>query len=279
MNVKLHYEVKNSFNKVAQYYDSHAFTQNIIGQRLIDRLKMITTPFQNILDAGCGTGHLTQALKAQYPKSHIIGVDLAHSMLQQAMLKKSHWLQRKPHMVNANIAYLPFQSNSFDLVFCNLVAHWTNITETFAEFKRVLKPEGTLLFTMPGPDTLCELTQAYKSVDQFAHINPFHDMHDVGDTLQKLQFYNAVVDMEKICFEYESVWAILKDLKMTGVRNIHPQRRAHITPKTQIDQLITAYPKNAEHKHPMTFEVVYGHATCPHNKPSEYKNTIPLRLL
>ncbi len=279
MNAKLHCEVKNSFNKAAQYYDAHAFTQNIIGQRLLDRLKLITTPFHNILDAGCGTGHFAQALKTQYPKSHVVGIDLAYSMVQQAIQKKSHWLQRKPHMINGNIVCLPFKNSSFDLVFCNLVVHWTNITETFAEFKRVLKPEGTLLFTLPGPDTLCELSQAYKAVDQFAHINPFHDMHDVGDALQKLQFHNAVVDMEKICFEYESVWAILKDLKMTGVRNIHPQRRSHITPKTQIDQLVKVYPKNSAHKHPMTFEVVYGHATCPYKKLSENLSSIPLNVI
>ena len=279
MTIDFHSEVKTSFNRAAKSYDAHAFTQNIIGQRLIERLQLVTTPFQHILDAGCGTGHFTKILRSQYPKSQVVSIDLAYNMVQKASKNKSSWLQRKPHVVNGNIAHLPFQDNSFDLIFCNLAIHWTKIEDTLTEFKRILKPEGMLSISLPGPDTLCELAQTYEIIDPFSHVNQFYDMHDVGDELQKLQFQNAVVDMEKITFEYTSVWSLLKDLKMTGVRNIHPNRRRHLSAKSRLDQLIKAYPKNATQKHPMTFEVIYGHAICPQKSTSTSSLRIPLRVI
>lgn len=279
MTIDFHSEVKSSFNKAANSYDAHAFTQNIIGQRLIDRLQLVTTPFQHILDAGCGTGYFTKILRSQYPKSQVVSIDLAYNMVQKAAQHKYSWLKRKPQVVNGNIAHLPFQDNRFDLIFCNLALHWTKLEETLAEFKRVLKPEGVLTLSMPGPDTLCELAQAYKTIDSFSHVNAFYDMHDVGDELQKQQFQNAVVDMEKITFEYHSVWSLLKDLKMTGVRNIHPNRRHHMNTQHRLNQLIQSYPKNASQKHPMTFEVVYGHAICPQKPDSNSTNRIPLRVI
>jgi malonyl-CoA O-methyltransferase len=279
MTIDSHREIKSSFNKAARSYDAHAFTQNVIGQRLMDRLKLVTTThFHNILDAGCGTGNFTKILRSQYPKSQVVAIDLAYNMVKKTSQNRVSWRHRKPHVVNGDIARLPFQNNSFDLIFCNLALHWTKMEDTFTEFKRILKSEGMLMFTMPGPDTLCELTQVYKTIDAFSHINTFYDMHDVGDELQKLQFQNAVVDMEKITFEYSSVYSILKDLKMTGVRNIHPNRKNNMSSKSRLDQLIKTYPQNATQKYPLTFEVVYGHAICPHKPALTLTDRIPLRV-
>ncbi|MGE4349645.1 MAG: malonyl-ACP O-methyltransferase BioC [Candidatus Berkiella sp.] len=271
-------EVIASFNKAAFHYEAHAFVQNVIGARLLERLSFITSSFTDILDAGCGTGHFLQQLRKLYPKSNITGVDIAQEMLAQAQNKKSAWLQKKPTYVHADIETLPFEDNQFDLIFCNLVLHWSDLERALESFKRVLKPGGMLLFTIPGPDTLFELFKAFEKIDNFSHVNSFLDMHDYGDHLQKLQFQNVVMDMEKIVFEYDSVWQLLKDLKYTGVRNIHQNRRQQITPRSHLDKLAETY-RRQDNKYPVTFEVVFGHAICPVKKEQRIKNCIPLTVV
>lgn len=279
MPTPTHEEIKLSFNKAAKHYDAHAFIQNVIGQRLLDRLDMITAPFPSILDAGCGTGYFSTRLRQRFPQSAITSIDVAHNMTRFAKARKSTWLQRKIQYTTGNIAQLPFKDNVFDLIFCNLVMHWSDVPKTLAEYKRVLKANGLLLFTLPGPDTLSELSQAFQAFDTYQHVNAFYDMHDIGDCLQAERFLNAVVDMEKITFEYDSVWSILKDLKMTGVRNIHPDRRTHLSPKHHLDALVNAYPQTATQKYPVSFEVIYGHAVCPCQKATSTPYQIPLKVI
>lgn len=270
-------EIIHSFNKAASFYESHAFVQKEIGKRLLSRLDFLNLKFDTILDAGCGTGLLMQDLKKRFPKSLLIGIDIAQDMLKQAKKKKASFLQKKSHLLHADIEKLPFKENQFDLVFSNLVLHWGDFNQCLSRLEHVLKPGGMILFTLPGPDTLTELMSAFQRVDPFAHINHFNDMHDYGDLLQQHKFQNVVMDMEKITFEYTSLWQLLKDLKYTGVRNINPNRCQHLTPRSHFDKLIEAYP-TIENKYPVTFEVIFGHAICPSHKKAKQFN-IPLTLV
>lgn len=279
MLIDTNQEIKNSFNRAAKNYDAHAFIQNTIGRRLLERIDLINCEFHNILDAGCGTGYFCEDLRKRFPKAQVTAIDLAHNMTKIAKSRKSAWLQKKNQFATGDIANQPFIDNAFDMVFCNLAIHWCDIRHTLNEFKRVLKPNGTLLFTLPGPDTLCELSTAFQQLDAFKHVNAFLDMHDVGDQLLAEQYKNAVVDMEKITFEYQSVWALLKDLKMTGVRNIHPERRSHLSTKTQLNHLVSAYEKNEDQQYPLSFEVIYGHGMCPSKKAPQDPNRIPLQVI
>ena len=47
----------------------------------------------------------------------------------------------------------------------------------------MLTAEGLILFATFGPDTLRELRAAFAEADGTPHVNPFVDMHDLGDVL------------------------------------------------------------------------------------------------
>ncbi|NIQ10368.1 MAG: methyltransferase domain-containing protein, partial [Gammaproteobacteria bacterium] len=79
---------------------------------------------------------------------------------------------------------LPLADASVDLIFSSLALQWcVDLDKVFAEFRRVLRRDGLLMFSTFGPDTLKELRSCFETVDAYSHINQFIDMHDIGDAL------------------------------------------------------------------------------------------------
>lgn len=265
----------NAFNKNAATYNRHAFVQKTVAQRLLERLSFINQSFDNILEVGCGTGHLIPLLRKIYSKSNITGIDIAVDQLIIAKKQKTSWLQKKSHYVNADIEQLPFQENQFDLIISNLALHWCDAQCAFKNLQRVLKPGGLILFTVPGPDTLFELNIALNNVGKIESPHILHDMHDYGDHMQQLRFQNVVMDMEKIIFQYSSTKQIFNDLKhaypiASAAQNFSLGRQLHA-----INEL---YPKK-NNTLPVTVEVIFGYAICPPKNATNQVKTIPVTLV
>ncbi|MEE4246530.1 MAG: methyltransferase domain-containing protein, partial [Kangiellaceae bacterium] len=174
--------IAKNFSAAASHYDRHAFIQRTIGDRLFERLELMSIKPKQVLDVGCGTGHYTQALLEKYPRAKVFGIDLAEGMISAAKQNNSRYkswfgLNQCEYLV-ADMDKLPFADQSVDLVFSNLAFQWSvNPKATFQEFVRVLKPNGLLMYSTLGPDTLKELRSAWQLVDQQQHVNQFIDMH------------------------------------------------------------------------------------------------------
>ena len=253
-------EICNAFNAHALEYEQSAKVQFEIGQRLFERLHYLKINPRYVLDLGCGPGVFSRLLKKHYPNAQIIGIDLAFKMLQQSKLKQS-W-RKKWALVNADMTALPFPSGLFDLVFANQVIHWSNpLSSVVSELNRVMAQDGCLMFSTLGPDTFLELRRAFSSVDQYAHVNEFPDMHDVGDCLLSQYFVDPVVDMERLTAHYNSLPDLLRSLKAQGVRNMNAGRNAGLTGKKNWQAFEQAMSEQCtQDKFPLTYEVVYGHA-------------------
>lgn len=95
------------------------------------------------LDYGCGPGRSTRLLKSLGLDT--VGVDISNDMLEQARLKDTKGLYR-----NIKSGELPFDDESFDLVFSSFVfleiSSLAEIEKILKEFRRVLKPRGTCIF-------------------------------------------------------------------------------------------------------------------------------------
>ncbi|MDP3705511.1 MAG: malonyl-ACP O-methyltransferase BioC [Legionellaceae bacterium] len=259
MNLKA--EICNAFNSHASEYELVAEVQHEIGDRLFERLQYLKMQPRYVLDVGCGPGIFTSRLKKQYPKAHIIGLDMAHAMLTLAGGKQS-W-RRKWTLVNADMTALPFASGQFDLIFSNQVIHWSStLAAVIREFNRVLRPGGCVMFSTLGPDTFQELRHAFKAVDSYAHVNDFLDMHDIGDCLLREKFDDPVMDMDTLTAHYASLPDLLHGLKAQGVRNVHAKRNPGLMGKRawhDFEQEMLTF-RTADHKFPLTYEVLYGHA-------------------
>lgn len=97
-------------------------------------------PGKTVLDVGCGVGNdLSRFAKGG---SIVTGIDIAPHSIE---LAKSNFQQRELrgefHVMNGES--MEFPSNSFDLVYCHTVLHFTPDPEQMiAEIHRVLKPDG-----------------------------------------------------------------------------------------------------------------------------------------
>jgi 23S rRNA (guanine745-N1)-methyltransferase len=116
----------------------------------LDRLELPTRPA--LLDVGCGEGSLLGALAASRPLE-VHGLDLSTPAIELAArrfrrLAGSTWV-----VANAD-RFLPYAAGSFDLV---LVVSARLHPD---ELRRVLKPQGRLLVSVPAPDDLVELRAA-----------------------------------------------------------------------------------------------------------------------
>lgn len=262
--------------------ESSNFLRREIAGRMREKLELIKLIPARVLDAGCGEGADLAQLQAHFPKSHLLGVDASLAMLtsgiqQQHEVKSSigrfldKWLPSNVRVAShsgivcADFSRLPLAANSVDLVWSNLALHWHPQADlVFAEWRRVLRTEGLLMFSCFGPDTLLELRQAFSAIDQFPHTLPFVDMHDFGDMLVNCGLSTPVMDMEKLTLTYENVDKLFADVRALG-GNPLLSRRQGLLGRHAYRHLCAELEKtrNQDGRIPLTFEVIYGHAFKP----------------
>lgn len=261
-------EVGASFDRAARDYDAAALLQKEVGERLLERLDLMANVPARVLDVGCGTGRPTRELQKRYPKSEIIGADLAPAMLKMAA-KKQLWIGRKARFVCAEASQLPLAGASCDLIYASLILQWCeDLDATLLEWRRLLKPHGLLLFSTLGPDTLRELRAAWSAVDGYNHVNRFLDMHDVGDALIRAGFVEPVMDVEHITLTYQDATGLMRDLKAIGAHNLTAGRHRGLMGRGRLKAFADAYEKfRHEGRLPATYEVVYGTAWAPKFMP------------
>jgi len=100
-----------------------------------------------LLDIGCGTGTLVSMIgKSNLQVSHLVGLDYAMEMCQQACSKASSEPSGEIRFTNGDSERLPFEDESFDIVSCaNSFHHYPHQQKVVQEMRRVLRPGGQLM--------------------------------------------------------------------------------------------------------------------------------------
>lgn len=260
-------QLRSSFGRAAADYDRVAVLQRAVGDRLLERLELIRLAPTQILDLGCGTGYIARALLKLYRGVPVAAVDIAPGMLREARRQAGWW--RRPRFVCGDIERLPLADACADLLLSNLTLQWCNdLDGVFAEFLRVLRPGGALLFTTLGPDTLHELRSAWAAADGHSHVNRFLDMHDVGDRALCSGFADPVLDVERFTLTYPDLRGLLSDLKTLGAHNVTSGRARGLTGRGRWRTVHETYERfRVAGALPATYEVVYGHAWKPPASP------------
>jgi malonyl-CoA O-methyltransferase len=259
-------EVRRAFSRAAGSYDAAAVVQREVCMRMLEHLDYVRLQPRRILDAGSGTGWGGRQLNERYPQAELVELDIALGMLEAARGTSSWWQKlfggARQRFVCADIEAMPLAAQSVEMVWSNLALQWCNeLPQTFRELHRVLQPEGLLIFSTFGPDTLKELRVAFDGVDGYNHVNRFVDMHDIGDMLVAAGFADPVMEMEKLTLTYDDVRAVMQDLRSIGAHNATAGRAQGLTGKTRWTRIAQNYDTlRRDGKLPATFEVIYGHA-------------------
>lgn len=261
--------VRASFDRAAQTYDAAAILQKLVRTEMLSRLDLVKIKPKIILDAGCGTGHGSFALQKKFKSAQVVSLDIALAMLQKTHQQQpilNRFFGQK-NLICADIEQLPITSSSLGMVWSNLALQWCNdLDGAFGEIARVLQPNGLLMFSTFGPDTLKELRAASNNGN--THVSRFIDMHDIGDALTRAGFSAPVLDVERYTLTYDDVKSVMKDLKAIGAHNATAGRARGLQGRGFLQNLTQYYEQfRTDGKLPATFEVVYGHAWKNEAKP------------
>jgi 2-polyprenyl-3-methyl-5-hydroxy-6-metoxy-1,4-benzoquinol methylase len=134
--------LNNWAHMMFQKQNVHSLPSKSIYQRVntLIRLRLVG---KKLLDVGCGK--IDFLLAAKYAGFRVAGMDIAEPII--------HQLQR--YAIRAYRSLSEIQHNTFDVVTCfDVIEHTTNPKDLLLEIRKILKKNGTLLFSTPNASAL-----------------------------------------------------------------------------------------------------------------------------
>ncbi len=108
---------------------------------------------ETVLDAGCGTGRLTEKLLERLPSGHVVALDASSQMIAAARQNLARFGDRV-EFLERDLLDVGLDS-AVDLVFSTATLHWVlDHPRLFAGFHRALKPGGRLVAQCGGGPNL-----------------------------------------------------------------------------------------------------------------------------
>ena len=211
-------QIACQFSRAASTYDFAAQLQNEMAERLFDALPAAASG--RLVDLGCGTGWALDKL-AQTKRFELTAIDIASGMIKVAR-------ERVPtaDFHCCDLEETPLDDNVADIVFSNAAVQWCDLDGAIKEMRRICKPQGSLVFSTFGPGTLNEIRTAWQSVgDQTDRVHEFESCSSVESTMKQACFEQVVVASVERKLTFDSVDALLKNIKQLGATNASASRQ------------------------------------------------------
>jgi ubiquinone/menaquinone biosynthesis C-methylase UbiE len=137
-------ELEEHYDNWAETYDKDADDWSYKAHdKIVHRLwkNDIYLLEKRVIDLACGPGR--HAIRYFLPSGFKVGVDISRKMLKEAKF----WTYQP---VQADIKRVPFKDSSFDASMCvTALEHFPDIRPYLKEMKRIVKTNGTIIFTVP----------------------------------------------------------------------------------------------------------------------------------
>jgi trans-aconitate 2-methyltransferase len=140
-------------------YDRIADPMTRWGTSVLDRLPLRGD--ETVLDAGCGSGRVTERLVERLPEGHVVALDGSPAMIRQARARLARAANRVTFVVADLGAPLPLEPASVDAILSTATFHWVPDHATmFHHLARVLRPGGLLVAQCGGVGNIPQLRRA-----------------------------------------------------------------------------------------------------------------------
>jgi trans-aconitate 2-methyltransferase len=141
------------------------------GQRVLATLNLRGD--ERVLDAGCGTGRLTEIIAHSLPRGCAVGVDLSTNMLRHSYERLHPGFGDRVQFVAADFCALPF-NNAFDGIFSTASFHWVRSHDLlFRNLFTALRPGGWLHAQCGGGNNLARLRARVRELAQATEFRPY----------------------------------------------------------------------------------------------------------
>jgi trans-aconitate 2-methyltransferase len=125
-------------------YDRISGTMQALGMEVLERLELKGD--ETVVDAGCGSGRITQALIERLPDGHVIALDESASMIEAARER----LGAEADLRVCDLLELELEQ-PVDAIFSTATFHWiADHEQLFARLHAALRPGGRLLAQCGG---------------------------------------------------------------------------------------------------------------------------------
>jgi ubiquinone/menaquinone biosynthesis C-methylase UbiE len=186
---------------------THTWQHHVLRVAINDLKRLIGESLPQggtLLDVGCGQGKSFRLLRDAFHPARLLGLDAdPHSLsLAQAEAERE---DMAVELHSADCAQIPLPDHSIDIVFCHQTFHHLVEQErALAEFWRVLKPGGLLLFA--------ESTKAYIDtwVIRWFFRHPMEVQKSAEEYLEMLRWQGFEFEARDVSFPY-LWWSRSKD--------------------------------------------------------------------
>ncbi|WP_457639142.1 methyltransferase domain-containing protein [Persephonella sp.] len=216
--------VRFSFSRFSESYDREAVLQKESAKILVEFGGKLEGKG---VDLGCGTGFLYRYSDWK----NVVGVDISKDMVQ-------FYSRFNRRAVVADMEQLPLKDSSFDFAVSNFSLHWTDLEKSFSEVRRVLKPEGVFLFSIPVGGSLSAVEEILGNT-QF----DFLCVPEILQLLKEKGFNIKEFFVEELKKEFKDGYSLLMHLHRTGV-TVNPEKKL-LSEKRKIVEKFKSYNKPA----------------------------------
>jgi trans-aconitate 2-methyltransferase len=139
----------------AATYDRISDPMLRMGSAVLDRLPL--EGHETVLDAGCGSGRVTEQLAERLPQGHVIALDASSAMIDQARQRLDRFGERVSFVVADLGRPLPIDG-PVDAILSTATFHWVPDHDAlFRNLAAVLRPGGRLVAQCGGAGNLARV--------------------------------------------------------------------------------------------------------------------------
>lgn len=217
------------------------------GMDMLSRLDLMTVKPKAILELGQGLPGISQKIHERFKEASLV---VGYDVLQAAQYARKE--TNLPAYACLHPNSLPYQDNTFDLIFANLlISDHNDVPHLLQEWVRVLTPNGLLMVTALGLDTLKE----YKACFDAKTLPYLYDMHDIGDDFIRAGLDDPVLDVSHLTLSYQDPLRLVQELRAS---------RIWVPEVSQSDEAIASQlTASEEGTYDVTYEVISAHAFAP----------------
>ncbi len=166
----------------ARAYDRVADPQTAWGRVVLDRLAL--TGDELVLDAGCGSGRVTELLAERLPRGRVVALDASASMIDAARERLARFGDRIEFVVADLGQPLPL-AEPVDAILSTATFHWVPDHEAlFRNLAAVIRPGGWLVAQCGGAGNIASIHAVLATIgDGWAGASHFETPLD---TVQRL---------------------------------------------------------------------------------------------
>ena len=238
------------------------FLVDRVAAELGERLSVVLRTFERAADLGTPTDAMRRVLADGGKIATVISAAPATGPRDGAL------------RVAADEETLPFADGSLDLIVSALALQFVNdLPGALIQIRRALKPDGLFLAALIGGDSLTELREAFAQAESeieggvSPRVAPFADVRELGALLQRAGFALPVVDSDRLTVRYESVFALMRDLRRMGATNVLTERRRTPLRRATLQRMAEIYAQrfaDPDGRVRATFEIAWLSGWVPH---------------